>query len=155
MNIYERINKECVAARDADATEIAERILRMCSKADLEPLLLSAIETAQRGYVRSEEVKFLSTLMDAMKPSLLPSVPKYDPSEFLPLLKRRIALGDGTATTWGLATLADHQARLAMLMAQRNGLTETIRRHEEAIRILEESGARCLAELAAVQEKAA
>lgn len=155
MNIYERINKEVAATTEATADAIAQRVMRMCSRDDLVPLLVAAIENVQRAYVRRDEQRHLAKLVASFRPSLLPSVPSIGTSEFLPLLRRTIKVGKGNRTTWGLATIEEHKTRLAMLMAQRNGLTETIRRHEEAIRLLEESGATCLAELANVEERAA
>lgn len=155
MNVHERIHKEVTAQPDADAAALSSEILRMCSKADLEPLLVAAIENVQRGMVRSRERANFDRLMASIQPQILPTVPTFNSADFVPFLKQRIAIGDSSRTTWGLATVEEHRARLAMLMAQRNGLTVTIRRHEEAIRLLEESGARCLADVVATTAKEA
>lgn len=157
MNIQERINKEVTDQPDWEADQIAERIQRFCSKQDYWPLLIAAIQNRQRMHTRLMEDQRFAELMANLRPDPLPlpSMPAQSIGDFLPLLRRPIQIGDGTRSSWGMATVDQHRLRLAMLMAQRNGLTQTIHRHEEAIRLLEESGASCLAALADVREKAA
>jgi hypothetical protein len=50
-------------------------------------------------------------------------------------------------TSWGAATLDQHQQRIAVLHRSAVAGIETMKRHELAVRDLVESGARCLAEM--------
>jgi hypothetical protein len=58
------------------------------------------------------------------------------------------ALGDGTRTTWGAATVGQHRQRIEALTANAAGIVETATRHRAAIRMIENGGVKCLAELA-------
>jgi hypothetical protein len=55
----------------------------------------------------------------------------------------------GRKITWGAATVADHRGRIAMLRDHVRACDATIRRHEEAIRLLTERGVACLNDLPA------
>jgi hypothetical protein len=61
----------------------------------------------------------------------------------------RFALGDGTMTTWGKATVADHRQRIEMLAKNAAGVVETAARHEAAVAMISEADVTCLDELAA------
>jgi hypothetical protein len=65
------------------------------------------------------------------------------------LLATMFALGDGTRTTWGAATAGQHRQRIEALAANAGGITETAARHRAAVRMIEDSGVKCLDELAA------
>ncbi len=65
-------------------------------------------------------------------------------------LSTRFATGDGRFVLWGEATIDDHRMRMEMLTRLRNGLDATIARHQSAIDLLVESGARCLNDLGEV-----
>lgn len=66
------------------------------------------------------------------------------------LLASRFALGDGTSVTWGEATAAQHEERIALLERQVLGNVETIALHRQAIALLTEQGAICLGATSAV-----
>lgn len=63
------------------------------------------------------------------------------------LLATVFALGDGRKTTWGEATVAEHQQRIAMLTKNAAGVVETAGRHRQAIRMIQDAGVDCLADL--------
>lgn len=162
MNIYERIEKQVGYAPEAAADEIATDILRMCTKQDLAPLLVAAIETSQRNRVRAvEHARWLNTMTELRErtgaivafPSAKSSVERL--SELRSLLARQIKVGDGTLTTWGQATLDQLRQRRAMLDSQRAGLSASIQRLDDAIGLLEQTGAPCLDAIATPGEVAA
>jgi hypothetical protein len=63
------------------------------------------------------------------------------------LLSATIALGDGTRTTWGAATLLQHEQRRNMLMKSAAGTAETAALHEYAIQQLIEAHCSTLTDL--------
>jgi hypothetical protein len=67
------------------------------------------------------------------------------------LLATFFALGDGTKVSWGDATVEQHQQRIALLVKDIAGTTETAARHQAAIRMIEEAGVRRLADLGAAE----
>lgn len=60
------------------------------------------------------------------------------------LLGSQFALGDGRTTTWGRASIEDHEQRIAVLMQGIEGSGRTIVLHEKAIELLEARSAACL-----------
>jgi hypothetical protein len=58
-----------------------------------------------------------------------------------------LRLGNGLVTEWGKATLDELRQRREMLAKKRDGIDETIDKLDEAIRVLEETGAPCLSAL--------
>lgn len=65
-----------------------------------------------------------------------------------PIFENDFALGDSFQAMWGSATVAEHRRRIALLTKIRIGLDDTIRRHEEAIALIERAGAQCLDDIA-------
>jgi len=63
------------------------------------------------------------------------------------LLGSTFALGNGRVTTWGAASIADHETRLAMLTRQIEGNALTATLHEKAIELIREHEASCLNEV--------
>lgn len=63
------------------------------------------------------------------------------------LLATEFRLPDGTAMTWGVATIDDHEARRAMFAANAVANAEGAARHIAAIEVLRTSGAACLNDL--------
>lgn len=63
------------------------------------------------------------------------------------LLNTIFALGDGSKTTWGRATVAQHQQRIQMLAKNAAGVIETAALHRAAISMIESAGVVCLAEV--------
>lgn len=64
------------------------------------------------------------------------------------LLQARFALPDGRSVTWGEATAADHQSRIAYLLTQAGGTVATANRHKAAIEILRQHHAHTLNQVA-------
>jgi hypothetical protein len=56
---------------------------------------------------------------------------------------------NGIRVTWGQATVDQHKERIRMLQGQIFGTQATIRRHEIAIEVLEQSDADCLDDISA------
>ncbi len=71
------------------------------------------------------------------------------------LLETRFALGDGTRTTWGTATVSQHEQRIVMLTKQAAGTVETAASHRAAIEMIQAAGASTLAEIAETERRAA
>lgn len=69
------------------------------------------------------------------------------PDDRAALLEEKFALGDGRWVTWGEATVADHAERIAYLTKLRDGVQETIDRHQSVIDVLRTEGATRLSEL--------
>lgn len=65
-----------------------------------------------------------------------------------PLLSLTVAMPDGSRVPWGEATVAQHEARIAMLSRHANGELETAARHRAAISAIESAGALCLNDFA-------
>lgn len=63
------------------------------------------------------------------------------------LLVETFATGDGRRVAWGEATAADHEARIAMLSALRDGIDATLTRHLDALDAIRAAGASCLNDL--------
>jgi hypothetical protein len=63
------------------------------------------------------------------------------------LLGTAISLGDGTDTTWGQATIAQHEQRIGMLTRHAVGEVESAARHQAAIGMIKDAGVECLADL--------
>lgn len=66
------------------------------------------------------------------------------------LLDSKFALGDGTTTTWGEATVEQHEQRISIHRVNALGGIEGMARHEQAIHDLKSSGADCLDSLVRV-----
>lgn len=62
------------------------------------------------------------------------------------LLRTSFALGDGTTTTWGEATIAQHRQRVELLTGNVLGNMHTIALHESAISMIEDVRGSCLAD---------
>lgn len=60
------------------------------------------------------------------------------------LINSTFRLPDGTEVVWGEATLLQHQLCREMLTKQVVGINDRIQLHDEAIRILAETSARCI-----------
>lgn len=67
------------------------------------------------------------------------------------LLGSEFALGDGRRVTWGEATIADHEQRIAMVTANAVANAEDAARHQAAVSLLKERGLDTLAEIASAE----
>lgn len=63
------------------------------------------------------------------------------------LLDETFPLPDGTRVKWGVATVAQHQARIDYLQGHVDGINNTIERHRSVIREIQAAGVRCMAQL--------
>lgn len=135
---------------EGDKYELARSVVAKFTKSDLVPLVAEEIEHQRTIARRSQEDAAFAPLLKrftAASDSMPSPVELASLDSFRALYKTSIKLGDGTTTTWGSASLAQHEQRLDMLLKLRAGLDKTIERHEEAIRILRASGAPCLEEV--------
>lgn len=149
MKVIQTIQEVLDEHPDDDVTELAKTVIARCTKADLLYLVIRAINDEMRDrdrYVEQQAFKvplqFNNAAWSVPSPVELSSL-----DSFKALYKTTIRLGDGTATTWGRATLGQHEQRIAMLTVLRNGLNRTIERHQEAVQILRATGAPCLEEV--------
>lgn len=62
-------------------------------------------------------------------------------------LSMRLLVPGRPPVTFGAATVADHEARIAYLEGLRSGIATTIAVHEDAIRRIREAGVSCLLDL--------
>lgn len=65
------------------------------------------------------------------------------------LLASSFALGDGTSTTWGAATIAQHEQRIGMLTDHAGATLETAARHRAAVEAIRTAGAERLDQVVA------
>lgn len=150
MNLMQTIAVIAREDPEGDKYELARTVVARFTKSDLVPLVAEAIEHQRTIDRRSQEDAAFAPLLrhfteasDAMPTPI--ELSTLD--NFKALYKTSIKLGDGTSTTWGSASLAQHEQRLTMLVRLRSGLDKTIERHQEAIRILKAAGAPCLEEV--------
>jgi hypothetical protein len=131
-----------IAGDPEQSAAIIIGILRLsASQRDaLGPLVLAQCELMDRGRVRLVEQ---STPIRSGRPADLAERRER-------LLAETFALGDGTRVLWGAATVEQHQQRVAMLAAQRDGIDATIARHLAAIAEIEQAKVTCLAEITEV-----
>lgn len=148
--------REAADEHRADPPEdVAAGLLPGLTVEDLLPLLVRAVADAQRAVVRSVEVAaFERFRRDHPVPDKLPEV-AFPPKSFIPrsveelrpLLNMPIALGDGRRVLVGRATVEELLQRRAMIMAHVAGEMEEVRRIDELVAVLKETGAPCLVEL--------
>lgn len=153
MTLHEMIRSE-IDSKPAtnDAGQIARGLVRKLSAAHILELLTSAVRTAMRTEVRGiEAVAFRERIT---RQALLVKPIAFDANASAAvqqLLRARFECGRGRSVSWGDATVEDHRARIGLLAAQRDGLNETIARHEEAIRTIQECGVVCLNDVGAME----
>ena len=151
MSLRDRIAKALEADPDADAREVAEALLPQVTKRDLFPLLVEEVQGHQRRRVRQVERRAFGQSGGGTAPSML----ERSRPRLAELYGEPFKLYDGREVSWGQATVEQHRQRLERLRVQRHGLTQTIERHEEAIRTCEEHGVDRLADIGAAGEAAA
>lgn len=131
------------AQQTDDPVQIASYICRRLQLtqyqvAILWPVILDRCRTIDRNNVRRVE--------QAAKPNK-PGKQVNPTAERAALMTQSFALGDGRRVSWGEATIADHEARVAFLSRKRSGLDDTIQRHRGVIDQLKQAGASCLNEI--------
>jgi hypothetical protein len=142
MKLTTRIYELGHKAPNDDPRELAEQLLgELADDDDLLDVLAHDIAFAQRSAVRTVESNAFRTKIGEPV-TLEPATPA-----FRALMERGFKLGDGTRVVWADATVPQHAQRVAYLEKIRDGIDQTIDRHREAIRLIEQAGVTCLAEL--------
>lgn len=129
-------------------------------------LMVDEIDRRRRQHVRrgaqKEAIPAVHKLIEDLKVAakrqtgaspLRPNAFKL-PREFDDLRKAKVALGDGSHTTYGQMTVAQHKIRIGMLSDQLSGIQKTRQMHERIVYLLESNGANCLDDLTAVENAA-
>lgn len=139
-----------------DSDEIAEKLLPEILAMDgafdvLFPLIRSHVEVTRRALVRAIENQAWYNREDAPDDAEVSQNPAMrGRPDFSGLMTQmvtiRIAGQPTREVPWGRMTVEDHADRIRMLETLINGNVQTIRRHEEAIRIIRLDNATCLAE---------
>lgn len=125
------------------AEEIARIVFKKLPKSALFGLLVAEVARLLREEVREEEIAAYRKLFSNGESSSLPELEET----MRALCGESFATGDGFTVMWGKATIEQHQQRIAMLEAMRDGIDRTIERHRQAIRLIEEAGVSCLADV--------
>lgn len=153
MSIYRIIEEVLTEDPSGEPMALAAEVVRRVRrKQDFLPVVADAIRTQQRNRVRHIERSAGAALLSRFTTGKPMSFPKSEPGEavakFLSILHEPISFGDGSPpVTWGKATLEELKARREMLVKKRDGINRTIEQLDEAISVLEKSGARCLEDL--------
>ena len=140
------IRETAVKYPDDNPRKLATRLLKTLDTKELTALLANAIEDAQRNVVRgAEKSAFIDLFIRNGADVRIPNIASgEDVAAFLALFSKRFSIGNGEMVTWGDATIAHHEQRIAFLENMRGGITETIERHRNAITLISENGATCL-----------
>lgn len=141
MNLRDAITSHPTVSAFDLATSLVDQI----DKNEIILILSNEISRIRRTEVSSVERSVFSSLA-SNTPQVSLVTPDYIQA-FKELFDEKFKLGDGTEVEWGKATVEEHLIRRDMLTKKRDGLTRTISRHDEAIRILTVTGARCLDEV--------
>jgi hypothetical protein len=145
MGLRDDIHRLAASDPDGDPTALAEGLIARYTRDDLIALLADEIAREQRAVVAAVEARAdLRRLLAGREPSGLVT---GQPS-FVALLGHRFALGTGDTTTWGSATVEEHEVRIRYLEKLRDGLNATIERHRQAIALIRQAGVECLGDLA-------
>ena len=147
-SLNEVIREIAVRRPHDDPRRLAMDALKDINTDDLTALLADAIECAQRHISRDvERSAFTDLFADKSGTVHIPNIETSDSLKtFLALLSTRFSTGDGEIVTWGDATIAHHQRRISFLENMRGGITETIERHHNAIKIIRDRDVECLNE---------
>lgn len=147
--INELIRIELDGDPNKDPRKVAEKVYTNLASNEIKKefldLIVGRVESQQRAIVRQRE-SYLSTFIERATSKAKPKPPM--PPDVKALLTTRLKVGDGTPdVTWGKATLEQLKARKEMLVKQRDALTTDIDRLDQAIKLLEQTGAGCLNQL--------
>ena len=111
-------------------------------------IIAHEIEHLRRKEVQENEAEEFFALMKHLKPAKSsPQEPTVLGAGFTEFLSELFALGDGQKTTWGEATIEQHEQRVRMLRLMKEGIEKTIERHEMAIQELRGRKLACLNDL--------
>lgn len=143
MNIRNEIDK-LVSDPELSSEEIAESVLKRCSKRDFVPILMREIEDARRRHVRRIEIEVLS----APRAELNGRARAVHLEDLAEILDQPYRIGDGNgARLFRMMTREEHVARLTMLRGLIAGAERSLRAHEQAIELIDRHGVSCLDEL--------
>jgi hypothetical protein len=154
LKLNEAIEEVIEAMPTAPTVDLAIEVLQRVDKDELAPLLIEHLSRIQRDRTREIERAAFRRLVDRefKEPVSFPAASGGQATATLGRLAReRFALADGSVVDWLKATRADHEARISYLtMIQRQfnaGIEETIKRHKDAIALLDAHGVTCLEQL--------
>ena len=153
MKLNEAIEEVIEATPTAPTADLAIAVLCRVDKDDLAPLLIDHLTRIQRERTRENERAAFRELSERnfSEPFTMPTSPGEAEMTLSRLARERFALADGSVVDWLKATREAHEARISYLKAiQRQynaGIEDTIKRHEDAIALIEANGVTCLAEL--------
>lgn len=151
MTIRDVIRQEAESAINTDPLTVAAAVLAKVTKADLLDLLAEEVKAVQRAAARSTERR-------AFRDVFIKTVdrPRAQVSDGLrSLFATPFHLGNGEEVNWLTASVEQHRQRIEHLSKIRAGLDRTIAQHEEAITLIEQAGASCLADITEVRAQAA
>jgi hypothetical protein len=130
-----------------------EQAAQATRKAAHEAYLASPEVVAARRRIDEEHMDRMDAVQDRFWKDMSTSIERFQAEIKMEwtteLLASRFALPDGTQTTWGAATVEQHEARRGMFAANVLANAEGAIRHDQAIAALRESGASTLAEMMA------
>lgn len=140
VSVRDQIRAAFEANPDASPEAIAGKVYRKALKRDLFYLLLAEVRGLHRELVRENELRSWRSTIDELQRKH----PRRDRID-LGLLRQQIAIDlRGQRVSEGRMTSEQWAARRAMLIPQRDTLDYEITRCNEAIALLEATGAPCL-----------
>ena len=143
MTAMKDIREKAVGAMSIDPVMLAQELCGSLSRNEraawLIELTADAIRSAQRQSAHRVEMTAFSQSRTAGEDELR--------ARMRDLFSTPIALGENESALWGSATVEQHRQRIAMLSKIRDGIDSTIRRHTQAIEIIEDAGVTCLNEV--------
>jgi len=150
MGAADIIRKAVAEDPTGDPQVIAASIRRRLSGRDVVGLIVHVIVAEQRNLARRQEQVAFSSIHRAsrMFDPADPGTPVEEmtlgntAAKLMELLESSpFKMGDGSdPLQWGTATVAQHEARIAMLSKIRDGIDATIARHREAISLCRQAG---------------
>lgn len=129
---------------DMSAEHLAAAFLPHVTKAALLPLITDAFWHIERREVRLIEAR---VARQALESTVFRPRDHVDDSAIKDLLDRAYRWQTGEERTLRYMTREQHEARIAMLLATRNGIDRAVEVHREAIRLIDANGVDCLADL--------
>lgn len=145
MSISERIKAICHENPDAGSEDLAARLVEELGQDEIVAMIAQDIDTYRRNQVRTIEKTAFSQFFDVDR--RIDTSPETI-ARLRDVFAEKFSLGKGLDVEWGKATVDQHRMRIAMLMKLRDGINQTIDRHERAIEIIESAGVTCLDEVA-------
>lgn len=144
MKLSELIAESLDKYPDLESADVAAKMLDEIERPHMISALADEISNVRRNRTRQIERTAFLQLIGVDKrietsPEMIASLRK--------VFAERFSLGAHEWVEWGKATIEQHRLRIAMLERLRDGIDETIERHREAIRLIEQHNATCLDEI--------